>query len=75
MKELIKNGADLNAKNMNGRGSIETAIEVKFFFTGKIAKRFIHTKLKELIKNGANLNAKNKRGRGPIEYAVEVKIC
>ena len=53
MKELIKNGADLNAKNKWDRGPIEYAIQVNKFVelsyidnrTGQIAKIVIHTKL------------------------------
>ena len=53
VKELIKNGADLNAKNKGGRGPMEHAIQVNKFVelsyidnrTGQIAKIVVHTKL------------------------------
>ena len=53
VKELIKNGADLNAKNKWGWGPMEHAIQVNKFVelsyndyrTGQIAKIVIHTKL------------------------------
>ena len=60
MKSLVKNGAEVNAKNKNG----ETPLH--------IAAKFNHNVdvLKSLVKNGAEVNAKNKNGETPLHWAA-----
>lgn len=57
-KLLIKYGADVNFRDING----ETALHVAFGLNNKM--------IKHLVKAGADVNAKNNRGRTALEDAV-----
>lgn len=60
VKELIRAGADVNAKNKNG----DTALHFALVNGNTDVARF-------LIKKGADYNTANNKGKTPIEIAVE----
>lgn len=60
-QELIKNGADVNAKDSYGRTPL--------FFVKDLAVA------KLLIKNGANVNAENNTGRTPLHRVDKINIA
>ena len=59
-KELIQSGANMEAKDNNGRTPLHQAASY-----WKQALRVA----KELIRNGANKNAEDNKGRRPIDLA------
>ena len=60
-QELIKNGADVNEKDLHGRTPL--------FFVKDLAVA------KLLIKNGANVNAENNAGRTPLHLVNKINIA
>lgn len=58
--ELLKKGADINARNKNGKTGLMCAV-----FSRNVSV------VKELIREGADLNAQDKKGKTALMYAVE----
>ena len=55
---LLKNGADVNAKNKDGDTPLHHA-----------ARNSNYNTVEVLLKNGADVNAKNKNGDTPLHWA------
>lgn len=58
-ESLIKNGADVNAKNEYGETPLHLAASNEY-----------DNMVEFLIKNGADINAKTERGNTPLQYAA-----
>jgi len=67
---LIKNGADINAKNNHGDTPLIASVSA--------SSNYSHYMCKLLIKNGADVNAINNYGQSPLFFTVrnyDIELC
>lgn len=78
VRQLIKNGVDVNEKDIRGRTALFYLVNCGVFTVFKNKSRVVNLKnfkaiLDELLLAGADINAKDKRGYNTILTATENK--
>ncbi|WP_253303211.1 ankyrin repeat domain-containing protein [Wolbachia endosymbiont of Phyllotreta cruciferae] len=86
VKDLVSQGASINAKDKNGKTSMDIAIDkkhdniVKYLQQTQLDRKLLTatengdlSKVREFVSQGANVNAKDKDGKIPIDIAIGQK--